>query len=185
MTRQPGKKNPGKKSREGIDEREGRRAPHSNFPAQNRVSKSEDRRNFSGSGHRREASSGAKLHGNASRRALDAPHADGAVPVGTRARTEEPSVPTRPRQGLSPTLPVPRGEDGLSRRRSTSPATDHRADQQPSTPTSSTASLRNKSQPDGQQTIPPQSYASVVVRNGSNKTSDLATDNRWKLVQKR
>ena len=52
-------------------------------------------------------------------------------------------------------------------------------------PASSTATLRNKSQPDGQQTIPPQSYSSVVARSGSNKTNDLATDGGWKLVQKR
>ena len=65
-----------------------------------------------------------------------------------------------------------------------SPTTNHLVGHQPPTPTPSTTSLRKKSQPDGQQTIPLPSYTSVVARSGRDKTNDLATNSGWKLVQR-
>ena len=41
-----------------------------------------------------------------------------------------------------------------------------------------------KSQPDGQPTIPPPSYASVVAQSGSDKIKDMDTDGGWEIVKR-
>ena len=181
---QPGSQKQGEKSHETIYER--RRALHSKLSTRSRENKEKGRGKETGA-RQPEVISGAARLGNASRKVSDAHHADRAVQDYTRARTGEPSLPTQPRQGASPTLPgiIPRRADDLTRCRPRSPVTDHQVGQQPPTPAPSAISSRKKSQVDGQATIPLPSYASVVARRGNDKIKDVAKDDEWKLVQRR
>ena len=182
--RQPVSQNQGEKSHEAIYER--RRALHNKLSTRSRENKAKGRWKYTGR-RQPEVFSGAARQGRANRRVPDAHHADRAVQDCTRARTGESSLPTQPRQGASPTLPgiIPRRADDLTRCRLRSPATDHQAGQQPPTPAPSAISSRKKKQVDGQATIPPSSYASVVAQRGNDKIEDVAMDGGWKLVQRR